>query len=74
MNFKSQESAKKLRGGYYTPPPIANFLTRWALENQPQRVLEPSCGDGHFLQAIFEQINVGNSIAPAFVDAVELVP
>ena len=74
MNFKSQESTKKLRGGYYTPPPIANFLTRWALEDQPQRVLEPSCGSGHFLQAIFEQINAGNSIAPSFVDAVELIP
>lgn len=74
MNFKSQESAKKLRGGYYTPSSIANFLTRWALEDQPQRVLEPSCGDGQFLQAIFEQINTGNSIAPAFIDAVELIP
>ncbi len=74
MNFKSRESAKKLRGGYYTPPPIADFLSHWALEHQPQRVLEPSCGDGHFLQAIFEQINSGNRTAPAFIDAVEIIP
>ncbi|MCP4363214.1 MAG: N-6 DNA methylase [Chloroflexi bacterium] len=74
MNFKSQESAKKLRGGYYTPPPIADFLSRWALAHHPQRVLEPSCGDGRFLHALSKQINAGNRLAPAFVDAVELIP
>ena len=74
MNFKSQESAQKLRGGYYTPPPIAEFLSRWALEQRPQSVLEPSCGDGRFLQALANQINAGRGLAPAFVDAVELLP
>lgn len=74
MNFKSQESAQKLRGGYYTPPPIAEFLSRWALAHHPQSILEPSCGDGRFLQAISKQINAGYGIAPAFVDAVELIP
>lgn len=74
MNFKSQESAQKLRGGYYTPPEIAAFLTRWALAHHPQTVLEPSCGDGRFLQALAEQISQGNGAAPAFVDAVELLP
>ncbi|MCP4357334.1 MAG: class I SAM-dependent methyltransferase [Chloroflexi bacterium] len=74
MNFKSQESAQKLRGGYYTPPPIADFLSRWALVHQPQRILEPSCGDGRFLQALSNQINRGNGLAPAYVDAVELIP
>lgn len=74
MNFKSQESAQKLRGGYYTPPPIAEFLSRWALERRPQSVLEPSCGDGRFLQALANQVNAGRGLAPAFIDAVELLP
>ena len=74
MNFKSQESAQKLRGGYYTPPPIADFLSRWVLAHQPQRILEPSCGDGRFLQALFRQIETGRGLAPAFIDAVELIP
>lgn len=74
MNFKSEESTQKLRGGYYTPEPIADFLIRWALVNHPQQILEPSCGDGRFLQALSTQINAGNGLAPAFVDAVELIP
>lgn len=74
MNFKSQESTQKLRGGYYTPPPIADFLSRWVLGHQPQSILEPSCGNGRFLRALSEQIKAGNGLAPAFVDAVELMP
>ncbi|GIL40796.1 N-6 DNA methylase [Roseiterribacter gracilis] len=52
MNFKALESAQKLRGGYYTPPPIAEFLGAWALEKNPSTVLEPGCGDGSFLRAL----------------------
>jgi len=52
MNFIANESPRKLRGGYYTAPDIAAFLTEWALATGARRVLEPSCGDGVFLQAI----------------------
>lgn len=52
MNFKANETSTKLRGGYYTPLPIAQFLSRWVTEIQPQSLLEPSCGDGIFLKAI----------------------
>jgi adenine-specific DNA-methyltransferase len=52
MNFIEFESAQKLRGGYYTEPDIADFLTAWVLETKPERILEPSCGDGAFIQAI----------------------
>ena len=52
MNFKENESAQKLRGGYYTDADIASFLSRWALEKGPKNVLEPACGDGVFLEAI----------------------
>ena len=52
MNFKRLETAQKLRGGYYTEPDIASFLTAWVLEKQPQAVLEPSCGNGAFIEAI----------------------
>ena len=46
------ETAQKLRGGYYTDPDIADFLAAWVLEKQPEAVLEPSCGDGAFIEAI----------------------
>jgi adenine-specific DNA-methyltransferase len=55
MNFIINESEQKLRGGYYTPLDLAAYIARWTLTQKPQHVLEPSCGDGIFIQAI-EQI------------------
>lgn len=52
MNFKKNESATKLRGGYYTEPDIASFLLRWVSQIKPETILEPSCGDGVFLRAL----------------------
>jgi adenine-specific DNA-methyltransferase len=52
MNFIDQETPQKLRGGYYTPADVADFLTRWALESRPRRILEPACGNGAFLAAL----------------------
>ena len=51
MNFIALESARKLRGGFYTQPGIASFLAQWVMERKPRSLLEPSCGDGAFLQA-----------------------
>src|SRR6185369_4691676 len=52
MNFIENESKQKLRGGYYTPSDLAEFLSRWVSEKKPQRILEPSCGDGVFFEAL----------------------
>lgn len=41
----------KLRGGYYTSAELAAWLCRWAIRKQDDFVLEPSCGDGSFLDA-----------------------
>ncbi len=49
-------SYQKLRGGYYTPEPIADFLARWAIQSPKAEVLEPSCGDGMLLQSAFEAL------------------
>jgi adenine-specific DNA methylase len=54
MNFIVNESAQKLRGGYYTPLDLAAYITRWTLEKNPRNLLEPSCGDGIFVQALAE--------------------
>lgn len=54
MNFIENESAQKLRGGYYTPLDLAAFLARWVKEISPKRILEPSCGDGVFFEALAE--------------------
>lgn len=44
-------SPDKLRGGYYTAPDIAAWLCKWAIRSSKDRVLEPSCGNGAFLEA-----------------------
>lgn len=52
MKFKSDQTGQKLRGGYYTPQDIADYVTSWVLGCSPKSILEPSCGDGVFIQAI----------------------
>lgn len=54
MNFIVNESKEKLRGGYYTPEPLALFITKWVLKTNPKAILEPSCGDGIFLKALLK--------------------
>lgn len=49
--------SRKLRGGYYTPKEIAYFMCRWAITDPAQRVLEPSCGDGNFIEASILRFN-----------------
>jgi len=49
----SEASAEKLRGGFYTPEPIAEFILRWGLNgNNHLDILEPSCGNGIFLRIL----------------------
>lgn len=52
MKFIADQTAQKLRGGYYTPLDLAAFISSWVKEIGPKRVLEPSCGDGAFFQAM----------------------
>jgi adenine-specific DNA-methyltransferase len=43
--------ARKSRGAFFTPPSIAVLLTEWAIRDESDRVLEPSCGEAAFLSA-----------------------
>lgn len=52
MNFIINETAKKLRGGYYTPIKLASFISQWVVGINTRSILEPSCGDGIFLETI----------------------
>ncbi|HEY5463233.1 MAG TPA: N-6 DNA methylase [Hanamia sp.] len=47
--------SKKLRGGYYTPQLISDFICKWAITRPTQRVLEPSCGDGNFIESAIKR-------------------
>lgn len=53
MQLIKNATNQKLRGGFYTPEPIADFILKWAFNgSKGQDVLEPSCGDGVFLESI----------------------
>ena len=53
--MKAELTPQKLRGGYYTPRPIADFLARWAVQRATDSVLEPSCGDGALIEAVLRR-------------------
>jgi adenine-specific DNA-methyltransferase len=50
------ESVQKLRGGYYTPQLVSDFLAQWAIERAGLTVLEPSCGDGNISVAVANRL------------------
>ena len=56
--MKPIEGYNKLRGGYYTPEKISEFIAEWAIRSPSDSVLEPSCGDGSFLSAITNRLRV----------------
>jgi adenine-specific DNA methylase len=56
MKLSEEVDEDKLRGGFYTPEPVAKFILRWATNgSKDYDILEPSCGDGVFLKQIKEQ-------------------
>lgn len=57
MIDKNKATVQKLRGGYYTPGWIADYLWSWVSEASPSSVLEPSAGDGSLIRPIVEGIN-----------------
>ena len=69
MKFKSEQTYQKLRGGYYTPKNVASFLNDFAITSGTKTLLEPSCGDGAFLEAL-----VGKASHLKAIHAIELDP
>lgn len=70
---KPELSYQKLRGGYYTPQSIADFLAQWAVRTPSDRVLEPSCGDGALVEAAIKSLNAQGASLQQAVDLVEAV-
>jgi adenine-specific DNA-methyltransferase len=53
MKLITEASEEKLRGGFYTPESIAEFILKWGLTGGGEYdILEPSCGDGVFLEKL----------------------
>lgn len=75
MKLKVNSTEQKLRGGYYTPKLIADFIVKWALpqkrnsDNNVLQILEPSCGDGVFLESLTNLQNLNKF----YCTAIELI-
>lgn len=72
--FKGKKVAdrQKLRGGYYTPMPLADFLTAWAVRGRGETILEPSCGDGNFLVSTIKRLHKVDAPKTTKIIAIEL--
>jgi adenine-specific DNA methylase len=65
---KALPTDEKLRGGYYTPAPIADFVADWVADAGP-RLLEPSCGDGNVLDYLARRSKSATGVELFFDEA-----
>lgn len=47
---------RKARGAFFTPDPLARYVTNWAIRDVADNVLEPSCGEATFLLAAIDRL------------------
>lgn len=71
MRLKKDSSEKKLRGAYYTPLQLANAMVELFASQNISTILEPSCGDGVFIDAL-QNLNLLNKVDK--LTAVEIEP
>lgn len=71
MRLKKNSSEQKLRGAYYTPLQLANAMVGLFASQNIATVLEPSCGDGVFLDSL-KNLKLLDKIKR--VTAVEIAP
>ena len=71
MRLKKDSSEQKLRGAYYTPLQLADAMVELFASQNLSTVLEPSCGDGVFLDAL-QNVNLLNKLDK--LTAVEIEP
>ena len=74
--LKEKSEAQKLRGGYYTPKIIADFLCRWSIQENTESVMEPSCGDGNFIESAilrFNELGISGEQLKGRIKGIELI-
>ncbi len=69
MRLKKDSTEQKLRGAYYTPLQLADAMVNLFASEKIQSVLEPSCGDGVFLDSLRD---TGLLDRIPFIQAVEI--
>lgn len=72
MQLLEHATTEKLRGSFYSPKTIADFILKWAFNgNEYCDMLEPSCGDGIFLESLLEGNFKYNSVTSVEIDRIE---
>lgn len=71
MRLKKDSSEQKLRGAYYTPLQLADAMVELFASQNISTILEPSCGDGVFFDAL-KNLNLLNKVDR--LTAVEIEP
>lgn len=61
MSTEDTAGLRKARGAFFTPEPVARFLTDWAVRSSSDAVIEPSCGEAVFLHQI-DQAHAGRLV------------
>lgn len=64
---------QKLSGAYFTPEPLVEALVCWAVRNDTDRLLDPSCGDGRFIAAHSNSVGIEQEPASAAI-AIDRAP
>jgi adenine-specific DNA methylase len=65
----AEPEARKARGAFFTPRPIATFLVDWAIRRPTDTVFEPSCGEAAFL---VEAVSRLRSLGATTIDSRQL--
>ncbi|HEV7486259.1 MAG TPA: N-6 DNA methylase [Thermoanaerobaculia bacterium] len=70
----AEAEARKSRGAFFTPRPVAAFLVRWAVRAADDTLFEPSCGEAVFLtEGVARVRELGrNAIPPDQFDGVDI--
>ena len=59
MKLKAHSTGQKLRGAYYTPVKLADAMVSMVMDSRVKSILEPSCGDGVFIDSIHQFCDSG---------------
>ena len=74
MKLKQDSTAQKLRGAYYTPSRLADAIVGLFNAENVYHILEPSCGDGVFLDSIYSNgiLQRADSVTAIEIEAEEI--
>jgi len=73
VKLKNENSVQKLRGAYYTPYDLAtSMISKFITPLEKMSILEPSCGDGVFIESLLNSGFKKNNITAVEIEKEEI--